>query len=79
MEMVKKIITNDKVERALKTFFEAFFSYLAININSFDTIKGLLMGAIASAISVLINTIKTYKKECEEAIEEIEDSFREED
>lgn len=53
-----------KYERPIKTFFETFCAYISINIlsinlNSKEAIKGLVAGAIASAISVAIN----YKKE----------------
>lgn len=53
-------------ERAIKTFIEAFCSYIAVNIamtdfNSGTAIKGLLIGAVASALSLAINSIK--KKE----------------
>lgn len=64
---MKKIILFIKAnERAFKTFIEAFCSYIAINIattdfNSGTAIKGLLIGAVASALSLVINSIK--KKE----------------
>ena len=52
-----------KYERQIKTFIEAFASYVAINVINTDisnktAIYGLLAGAIGSAISILIN----YKK-----------------
>lgn len=52
-----------KYERQIKTFIEAFASYVAINILTTDissktAIYGLIAGAIGSAISIVIN----YKK-----------------
>ena len=49
-----------KHERAFKTLFEAFFAYIGVNIlatdlSSREAIKGLVAGAIASAISVVLN------------------------
>lgn len=49
-----------KYERQIKTFFEAFASYIAINImtsdlNSKSAVYGLIAGAIGSALSVLMN------------------------
>lgn len=63
---------KDKVERALKTFIEAFASYIAINIMSTDfssteAIKAIIVGAIASALSVLINS---FKKEIKDELED---------
>lgn len=58
MKKIKEFIRKN--ERWIKTFAEAFISYLAINIamtdfSSATAIEGLLLGAVASAISVLIN------------------------
>lgn len=49
-----------KNERYIKTFVEAFASYIALNIvtsdfTSWDTIKAIFVGALASALSVLLN------------------------
>lgn len=60
---MKKILKNSKIERAIKTFIEAFASYIAVNImvvdiNSKTAIYGLIAGAIGSAISVLLNIKK---------------------
>lgn len=49
-----------KNERYIKTFIEAFFSYIAIHIMSLDltsktAISALLAGAIGSGLSVLFN------------------------
>jgi hypothetical protein len=74
-KMFKKIVEfvkKDKVERALKTFIEAFASYIAVNImaadlSSMDAIKAILVGAVASALSVLINS---FKKEIKDELED---------
>lgn len=55
---MKKFI--QKYERPLKTFVEGFLSYIALNIATADmtskaAIKALIVGAIASAISLAIN------------------------
>lgn len=60
---MKKILKNDKVERAIITFFEAFFTFISINALTTDfgsktAIYGLLAGALGSALSVAINTLK---------------------
>ncbi len=57
---MKNILKNQKTERAIKTFIEAFASYIAVNIMLVDisskiAIYGLIAGAIGSAISVLLN------------------------
>lgn len=56
-------LKKTKVERAIKTFIEAFASYIAVNIMLVDissktAIYGLIAGAIGSAISVLLNIKK---------------------
>lgn len=71
-EKVIGFLKKDKVERALKTFIEAFASYIAINImttdfTSAEAIKAVIVGAIASALSVLINS---FKKEIKEELED---------
>ena len=57
---MKKLFSKKKIERIVKTFFEAFFSYLAVNIASsnFSSKSGLyslIAGAIGSALCVLLN------------------------
>lgn len=52
-----------KYERQIKTFIEAFTSYIAINILTTDissktAVYGLIAGAIGSAISILMNIKK---------------------
>lgn len=58
MKEIKNFIK--KHERCIKTFFEGLFSYLALNIMTTDfgsktAIEGLIVGAIASALSIVIN------------------------
>lgn len=60
---IKEFFENDKIERAIKTFIEGFCSYIAMNIMMSDisdttAIKALIVGAIGSAVSVVINSIK---------------------
>lgn len=57
---ILKLLKKEKVERAVKSFIEAFFSYIAVNIaatnlTSKSAIYALISGAVASAISVAIN------------------------
>lgn len=57
---ILKWLKKEKVERAVKTFIEAFFSYIAVNIastslTSKSALYALISGAVASAISVAIN------------------------
>ena len=61
MKKLNKLIKAN--ERAIKTFIEAFCSYVAVNIATTDftsntALKGLIIGAIASALSLAINSIK---------------------
>lgn len=70
MDKIKKWLKKPIVERALKTFVQAFCSYIAINIMTTDltqnkALLGLLAGAIGSALSVLMNINKK-----EDAIDE---------
>lgn len=63
-KFIIRILKNERIERAFKTFIEAFFSYIAINlattnITSKSGLYALFSGAVASAISVLINYKKT--------------------
>lgn len=55
-----KFLKKPKVERAIKTFIEAFSSYVAVKIVTVDVtdktaLYGLIAGAIGSAISVILN------------------------
>jgi len=60
---LKEFIKKDRVERAIKTFLEGFFSYIALNIMTSDlsstsAVKGLIVGAIGSALSIAINSLQ---------------------
>jgi len=60
---INKILKKPRVERAIKTFIEAFFSYIAVNIMTVDItnrtgIYALIAGAIGSALSVILNINK---------------------
>jgi len=68
MKKLKEFIKKNKVERAIKTFIEAFASYVAINVmasdfNSTEAVKGLIVGGLASAISVLLNSLNKSEEE----------------
>lgn len=57
---MKKLFSKKKIERIIKTFFEAFLSYLAVNLvstnfSSKSAIYSLFAGGIGSAICVLLN------------------------
>lgn len=63
MERIKKWLRKPIVERALKTFVQAFCSYIAINVMTTDltsktALYSLIAGAIGSALSVLMNINK---------------------
>lgn len=53
---------KDIIERAVKTFIQAFLSSLVVFLNSYTTfdktlVKSALIGAIASGLSALMNYI----------------------
>lgn len=61
MQKIKEFFKKDRVERAIKTFLEGFCSYIALNVMMSDLststgINALIVGAIGSAISVVINS-----------------------
>ena len=66
--MIKKLLKNDIVERVVKTFIEGVVAYLSTitlmgtDLTNTDLLKGILLGAIASGISAVINLIQTYLK-----------------
>ena len=58
--IISRFFNKQKVERAIKTFIESFASYIAVNILVTDithksALYALLAGAIASAISMVLN------------------------
>ena len=64
---IKKILNNNIVERAIKTFFEGFLGYILIQLKvviesgnfqlSKTMLEALIMGAVASGLSALINYV----------------------
>lgn len=57
---MKKFFSKKKIERIIKTFFEAFLSYLAVNLvstnfTSKNAIWSLVAGAIGSGLCVILN------------------------
>lgn len=65
---MKKINWKDIGIRCLKTFIQGTTAYLAITITTTDftnkeAIKGLVIGAIASGISAVMNIINELVKE----------------
>jgi hypothetical protein len=68
---IKKILKNDILKRAIKTFIQGFLSSLVVFINTsqnFDekVIKSALIGAIAGGISALMNFIINLLKKGDE-------------
>lgn len=66
MKKIKEFLRKN--ERYIKTFVEAFASYVAINImmtdlSSTTALEGLLVGAIGSGLSVLINKFDKNKED----------------
>ena len=64
---VRKIDYKDITERAVKTFIQAFISSLALllpetDVTNKDMLKSLLVGALASAISAVMNYVAELLK-----------------
>ena len=64
---VRKIDYADIIERAVKTFIQAFISSLALllpetDVTNKDMLKSLLVGALASAISAVMNYVAELLK-----------------
>lgn len=60
--MIKKIINNDIIKRAVKTFIQGFlasFIFFLNNNTAFDEkmLKSALIGALASGLSALMNYV----------------------
>jgi len=56
-----KLMSNDVVVRAAKTFAQAFFATLAVGVatvTDFESGKALLVGAVAAAISAVWNSLR---------------------
>lgn len=65
-EKIKRI--NDIGKRAFKTFFQAFIGAIVItlpssDLSSKDVIKSIIIGAIASGLSALMNFINNLIEE----------------
>lgn len=64
---MKKINWKDILIRCIKTFIQAITAYLAVSISTTnftdkEAIKGLIIGAIASGVSALMNIINSLLK-----------------
>lgn len=64
---MKKINWKDISIRCIKTFIQAITAYLAVSISTTDftdkeTIKGLIIGTIASGVSALMNIVNNLLK-----------------
>lgn len=64
---VKKIDYADIIERAIKTFIQAYVASLALllpetDITNKEMLKSLLIGALSSALSALMNYITELLK-----------------
>lgn len=58
---MREILKNDIVNRALRTFIQAFFATLAVGVatvTDFESGKALLVGAVAAAISAVWNSLR---------------------
>lgn len=70
--MFKKILTNDIIERVVKTFVEGVVAYLSTitlvgtDLTNTHLLKGILLGAIASGLSAVINLVQSYLKKYKE-------------
>ena len=67
-KIISSFFSSEKFERAFKTFLEAFFSYITLNIintniNSKSAVTALILGAIASSFSYLLNYNKGGNKD----------------
>jgi hypothetical protein len=64
---MKKINWNDIGIRCLKTFIQGVVAYLAVSVSTTDftdkeAIKALIIGALASGVSALMNIINNLLK-----------------
>ena len=68
--MIKKMIKSDLFERIIKTFFEGVVAYLitigGVDLTNTHLLKGILVGAVASGISAVLNLAQTYLKKSKE-------------
>lgn len=67
-KIIEKIKSNNKLYRALRTFFQAFIGVIAVDIATTDLsdiagLKALIISAIAGGISALMNKNENEDKE----------------
>ena len=69
MKKIKKILSNNLVERALKSFVEGLLTYLYLQLRQAGTIEfnktflmSLLAGGICAGLSALINYLLSILK-----------------
>lgn len=65
---MKKVLKNNIVERAYKTFIQGFLASLIVSLNNVTSVdktvlKSALIGAIASGLSCVMNLIIKYLDE----------------
>ena len=65
---MKKLLKNNIIERAYKTFLQGFLASLIMSLNNVTRVdetllKSALLGAIASGLSALMNLIIKYLDE----------------
>ena len=65
---MKKLLKNNIIERAYKTFLQVFLASLIMSLNNVTRVdetllKSALLGAIASGLSALMNLIIKYLDE----------------
>lgn len=61
--MLKKILNDKLLGKALKTFIEGFIASLLVvlpttDLSNFDLVKSMMVGAIAMGISAVLNLIQ---------------------
>lgn len=63
---MKKILNDNLVGKALKTFIEGFLASLLVtlpsinNVTDLDIVKNMIIGGIAMGISAVLNLIQEY-------------------
>lgn len=61
MELIKSLLANDIVERAVKTFVQTFLATLAVSVvtvDSWETLIAAGTASLAAAISAVWNALK---------------------
>lgn len=59
-KLASKLVTNDIVVRASKTFVQAFVAVILVSDGAIN--KSVLSAALASGLSAVWNSLKEYKK-----------------